>query len=265
MDKTVIATSSVLAFTRPFFAAGLIDRRSVIRSGWAQLLFLMTAADHTQIDRLRRHVTDMCRGWDVAQVRAVVAETLHEVVHPLVFDEAAELIATHRARGDDVVLVSASGREMVEPIGAMLGVDHVAASEMEVVEGHYTGEIEVYLYGAAKTTAMIALAEQHDYDLSTCYAYSDSITDVPMLTAVGHPYVVNPDRHLRRHARDAGWPILTFSRPASRRSRQLPARLRTVLGSPLAAVALAVGAAVATARLAGFASRRHPGRPTDVV
>ncbi|ROZ98561.1 HAD family phosphatase [Gordonia sp. OPL2] len=253
LDKTVIAKSSALAFSRPFFDEGLINRRSVLKSSYAQFLFLVTAADHDQVENLRRHVTDMCRGWDVEQVRAIVNETLHDVVNPLVFAEAADLIAEHRRRGHDVVLISASGREMVEPIGDLLGVDHVEASEMRVVDGHYTGELEFYCYGENKAIAMTALAESRGYDLAASFAYSDSITDLPMLAAVGHPVAVNPDRQLRKRATDEGWPVMSFDRP-------VPLRARIPTPSSRMAAALAVGAGMAAVSGVGvhaFLHRRH--------
>nr|WP_312870685.1 HAD-IB family hydrolase [Gordonia asplenii] len=240
LDKTVIARSSALAFTRPFYAEGLINRRSVLKSTYAQLMFLLTAADHDQVERLRAHVTDMCRGWDVEQINAIVSETLHDIVEPLVFAEAAELIATHRAQGHDVVLISASGIEMVAPIGEMLGVDEVRASRMKVVDGRYAGELEFYCYGDAKAEAMTELAESAGYDLSASYAYSDSVTDLPMLEVVGHPTAVNPDRGLRKQAADRGWPILTFDRPVA-----LSGRLRENRKAIVAASA-ATGIGVAT-------------------
>ncbi|WP_237421929.1 HAD-IB family hydrolase [Gordonia sp. SID5947] len=257
LDKTVIAKSSALAFSRPFFDEGLINRRSVLKSSYAQFLFLVTAADHDQVENLRRHVTDMCRGWDVEQVRSIVNETLHDIVNPLVFAEAAELIASHQARGHDVVLISASGREMVEPIGDLLGVDHVAASEMKVVDGHYTGDLEFYCYGENKAAAMVALAEDRGYDLAECHAYSDSITDLPMLNAVGHPVAVNPDRQLRKQAADRDWPVLGFNRP-------VPLRRRIPAPSSRMAAAVALGAGVAAVSGLGMHSllhRRHHRRP----
>ncbi|KQS00936.1 inhibition of morphological differentiation protein [Williamsia sp. Leaf354] len=242
LDKTIIAKSSTLAFSRPFFDEGLINRRAVLKSSYAQFLFLLTAADRDQVERLRRHVTQMCAGWDVDQVRGIVAETLHDIVDPLVFAEATDLIAGHRARGHDVVIVSASGSEIVEPIGEMLGVDTTVASRMEVVDGHYSGEVEFYCYGDGKVTAMEELAARRGYDLEACFAYSDSITDLPMLAAVGHPTAVNPDRQLRRAAATHGWPVLTFSRPVSLRERIPGAPSRGMLTG---AAAVGVGAVVA--------------------
>lgn len=242
LDKTIIAKSSTLAFSRPFFDEGLINRRAVLKSSYAQFLFLLTAADADQVERLRRHVTQMCAGWDVDQVSTIVAETLHDIVDPLVFAEAAELIAGHRARGHDVVIVSASGSEIVEPIGEMLGVDTSVASRMQVVDGKYSGEVEFYCYGEGKRTAIREIAAERGYDLELCFAYSDSITDLPMLEVVGHPTAVNPDRALRKAAAANGWPVLSFNRPVSLRERLPGAPSRTTVTG---AAAVGVGAAVA--------------------
>nr|WP_234800138.1 HAD-IB family hydrolase [Mycolicibacterium diernhoferi] len=222
LDKTVIAKSSTLAFSKPFFDQGLLNRRAVLKSSYAQFLFLMSGADHDQMDRMRTYLTDMCTGWDVEQVRSVVGETLHEIVDPLVFAEAANLIADHKLCGRDVVVVSASGEEIVAPIARALGATHAMATRMVVEDGKYTGEVGFYCYGEGKAEAIRELAAREGYALEHCYAYSDSITDVPMLEAVGHPSVVNPDRALRKEAAARSWPVLTFSRPVSLRDR-LPA------------------------------------------
>jgi HAD superfamily hydrolase (TIGR01490 family) len=219
LDKTVIAKSSTLAFSKPFFEQGLLNRRAVLKSSYAQFLFLMSGADHEQMDRMRTYLTDMCTGWDVEQVRSVVGETLHDIVDPLVFAEAANLIADHKLCGRDVVVVSASGEEIVAPIARALGATHAMATRMVVEDGKYTGEVAFYCYGEGKVEAIRELAAREGYALEHCYAYSDSITDLPMLEAVGHPSVVNPDRALRKEAGARDWPVLTFSRPVSLRDR----------------------------------------------
>ncbi len=222
LDKTVIAKSSTLAFSKPFFDQGLINRRAVLKSTYAQFLFLMSGADHDQMDRMRNYVTKMCAGWDVEQVKTIVGETLHDIVDPLVFAEAANLIADHKLCGRDVVVVSASGEEIVAPIAKAVGASHAMATRMVVEEGKYTGEVAYYCYGEGKVEAIRELAAREGYALEHCYAYSDSVTDLPMLQAVGHPTVVNPDRGLRKEAVTRGWPVLTFSRPVPLRDR-LPA------------------------------------------
>jgi HAD superfamily hydrolase (TIGR01490 family) len=244
LDKTVIAKSSTLAFSKPFFDQGLINRQTVLKSAYAQFLFLMSGADHEQMDRMRSYITNMCTGWNVEQVKSIVGETLHEIVDPLVFAEAAILIADHKLCGRDVVVVSASGEEIVAPIAKALGATHAMATRMVVEDGKYTGEVAFYCYGEGKVDAIKELAAREGYALEHCYAYSDSITDLPMLESVGHPTVVNPDRALRKESVARGWPVVTFSRPVSLRDRLPAAPSGAAVATTVAvgASALAAGA-----------------------
>ena len=249
LDKTVIAKSSTLAFGRPFFQGGLINRRAVLKTAYAQLVFSLAGADAQQMERLRAQLTAMVTGWDAVTVHDIVRETLHEIVDPLVYAEAADLIEEHRAAGREIVIVSSSGAEMVEPIGEMLGVDRVVATRMVVADGRYTGEIDFYAYGENKAAAMHQVAAEGGYDLADCYAYSDSITDLPMLSAVGHPTAVNPDRGLRKAALEHGWPVLQFTRPVSMRARFSAPPAPVVTGA-------AVGVGAAVVGLAWYARHR---------
>lgn len=249
LDKTIIAKSSALAFSREFQAGGLITRRAMLRSAYAQFVFFIGGADHDQMDKMRQFMSQLVVGWDVATVREIVTDTLLTTMEPLVYDEAVSLIEEHRLAGHDIVIVSASGSEVVEPIGQMLGADRVIATRLEIVDGCYTGEIEYYAYAEEKARAMRELAEQVGYDLAECSAYSDSITDVHMLEVVGHPYVVNPDKELRRIAVEREWPVLTFTRPVRLRPRLLPPAKPTL-------AALAVGGVVAVGSVL-WAQRRQ--------
>src|SRR3712207_7357005 len=120
----------------------------------SQFMFSLAGADAQQMERLRAQITAMCTGWDVATVHEIVRETLHEIVDPLVYAEAADLIEEHRAAGREIVIVSSSGADVVEPIGEMLGVDRVVATRMVVADGRSTGEIDFYAYGENKAAAM---------------------------------------------------------------------------------------------------------------
>ncbi len=222
LDKTIIATSSSGVFSKPFYAGGLITRGDVLRSAYAHFLFLVGSADEDQTERMRRHLSELVTGWDVSKVQQIVAETVHELIDPYVYAEAVNLIAEHHDLGHDVVIVSASGAELVEPIATVLGADHVISSRMAVEDGRYTGAIDFYAYGEQKAAAMRELAQTRGYALERCYAYSDSVTDAPMLATVGHAFAVNPDRTLRRVAADNGWGILTFMRPVALRSALRP-------------------------------------------
>ncbi len=251
LDKTVIAKSSTLAFGKPFYKGGLVNRRAVLKSSFAQFVYLLQGADEDSMDKMRDYLKALCAGWDVQQVHDIVAETLHELIDPLVYAEAVDLFAEHRAAGREVVLVSSSGEEVVGPIGAMLGVDRVIATRMVVEDGRYTGDIAFYAYGEGKQTAITELAAAQGWDLAECFAYSDSATDVPMLQAVGHPVAVNPDKALRKHAAEHDWPVRAFAKPV-RASRRVP----TPPGPPVAYAGVAAVAALMV--LAWWAGRRHP-------
>jgi HAD superfamily hydrolase (TIGR01490 family) len=265
LDKTIIAGSSTLAFSGPLRDRGLIGRRALLRSGYAQLLLMVSGADARFMERMRERISALCAGWRVAEVREVIEETLTEVLQPMIYAEAAALIEDHHRRGHHVVVVSASGEEMVAPVARALGADDCAATRMVVADGRYTGEIEFYCYGEGKAVAARELADRHGYRLSECAAYTDSITDLPLLELVGLPHAVNPDKALRRLARDRGWPVLDFVAPVPLHVR-LGSRVRSLLPArpptraARAALTLTAGptAPTATARsaervaLAGF-------------
>jgi HAD superfamily hydrolase (TIGR01490 family) len=256
LDKTVIAKSSTLAFGRPFYKGGLVNRRAVLKSSFAQFVYLLQGADEDSMDKMRDYLKALCAGWSVQQVRDIVDETLHELIDPLVYAEAVELFEEHRAAGREVVIVSSSGEEVVGPIGDMLGVDRVIATRMEVEDGCYTGDIAFYAYGENKATAIEELAATQGWDLADCFAYSDSVTDVPMLAAVGHPVAVNPDKALRKQAAENDWPVRVFAKPV-RASRRVP----TPPGPP---VAYAGGLAVSALLVLAWVVGRRSSRPGEM-
>ena len=219
LDKTLLASSSSWAFAKPFYQGGLMGRRAAARSAYAQLIFAISGANARNTETLRRELSRLVTGWPVDTVRRVVSEAIDVVVDPLVHAEALDTIEQHRAAGRAIVIISASGSDVVDPIAERLGADFVVASELQMRDGRYTGHITFYAYGPAKAEAMRALAVAQGWDLTDCYAYSDSSTDIPMLEAVGHPYAVNPDAALRAVAVERGWSILRWHRTVSLRER----------------------------------------------
>jgi HAD superfamily hydrolase (TIGR01490 family) len=210
LDKTIISRSSTLVFGPSFYRNGLISRSDVVRGALAQIAFRLGGASHQRMEKIREQVSQACRGWPADRVAEIVTRNLHDLIVPHVYAEARALLTEHRAAGQDVIIVSTSGQEMVAPIGALLGASSVIATRMEVADGRYTGQVEFYAYGEAKAEQVRALAAERGYSLPLCYAYSDSVTDLPMLEIVGNPRAVNPDRALRRIAQQRGWPVLTF-------------------------------------------------------
>jgi len=146
--------------------------------------------------------------------------TINEVVEPLIYDEALELIDHHLSEGDEVWLVSMAPQEIVEPFAELLGITGAISSKAEIDEnGKFTGKMVFFAQGENKALAVRELCEQRGIDLADCFAYSDSETDVPMLRQVGHAYAVNPDRQLAKVAHECEWPILSFTHPVRAHDR----------------------------------------------
>lgn len=253
LDKTVIAKASIAAFGRPFYREGLISRRTVLRTLYAQLIFMHMGASEEKLVRMRDSVLALTRGWHQDHVSSIVEETLNEVVEPIIFREALELIEQHRAEGRKVVIISASPSEIVEPLSNHLKADAAISSKALLdPDGRYTGKMQFYAYGPAKADAIRRMAAEEQIDLDKSFAYSDSATDVPMLEIVGHPVVVNPDRALARTAQLRGWEARRFDHPV---------RLRDRMPAPRPAhTAIAVGAGFAL--IGGVWVARKIGRRT---
>jgi len=210
----------MVAFGRPLYDAGMISRWLVVRAMWSNLLFHYLGADEERMRKFRTSALRITRGWDQALVSAIVRDTLNDVIEPIVYVEALELIRAHQAEGRRVFIISASPEEIVAPLAQYLGVDEAIASRAQLDDdGRYTGEVEFWSYGPYKADAMREAAERQGIDLAASYAYSDSATDVPMLEAVGHPVAVNPDRDLARIAAARGWEVRHFQHGVPLRER----------------------------------------------
>ena len=220
LDKTVIARASMVAFGKPLYRAGLLSRWLLLRALYGQLVYLYLGADEARMARMREAALRVTAGWSQDHIRSLVRETLEEVIEPIIYEEALDLIRFHQAEGRKVFIVSASPQEIVDPLAQYLGVDDVIATRPQVDEhGRYSGDVDFYSYGPSKVTAMEEAAARDGIDLAASYAYSDSITDEPMLSAVGHPVAVNPDRALARVAAERNWEVRIFERPVRMRER----------------------------------------------
>ena len=247
LDKTVIATSSTLAFGRPLYRAGFLGKRALARLSVARVFYLLFGADADRLDQARDELLGLIAGWPRSEVEALVRETFAEFAEPAVYAEALFLIDEHKRKGRRVVIVSASPEEIVRPIAEYLGVDDVIATRVKCdEEGRYLPEIEVYAMGQGKADAMREMAEREGFDLAGSYAYSDSITDVPMLEVVGNPAAVNPDKELSKVAEENEWRILRFQRPVTMEPT-IP-RPSPLAGIAFAASLVALGAAIAVMR-----------------
>lgn len=238
LDKTLLAKSSTLAYAKPLYQEGLLTRSDLVRTAYAQLMYVMSGADANQMDEARKYMSQLIKGWDVERVKQIVSDGLGTAIEPLVYSEALTLIDDHHAAGRDVIIISSSGTEVIEPICEVLGADKAIGTQVEIKDGKYTGELLFYAYGEGKAQAMAVLAEDEGYDLSASFAYSDSITDLPMLEAVGHPVATNPDKELKAVAKERVWPILEFKKPVALSEKSKQKRSRATAAAAGSAVAL---------------------------
>lgn len=140
-------------------------------------------------------------------------------VKPRLFQGTRDLIQKTQDAGMRVVLITGSLSYTMWPMADDLRIprEDVLANRLELKDGVATGKLlRPVVAGPGKAQIIVEDAQAHGHDLARCYAYSDSYSDVPMLSVVGHPYVVNPDRRLRRLALAYDWPILDIDRPLSR-------------------------------------------------
>ncbi len=136
---------------------------------------------------------------------------IREAITPMLLPKADNLLQKHRNQGDFLLIITATNRFVTEPIANILGVDDLIATELEMKDGTYTGEVEgVPSYQEGKVTRLGQWLEQHPFDLSGAYFYSDSHNDIPLLDKVGNPVVVDGDRQLLEYAERKSWPIMSL-------------------------------------------------------
>jgi putative phosphoserine phosphatase/1-acylglycerol-3-phosphate O-acyltransferase len=214
LDRTLLAGASGVVFSAAMREAGLVNR-SIPGEGLLYRLF-NTVGETMPSMALARQAVALARGKSQAAVQAAAATAAHELlvmVQPL----AAALFDEHRAAGRPVVMATTSPFDMVKPLADLLGLDDVIATRYGVHgDGTYTGSLDgPFVWSAGKLAAVRAWAEENSIDLAESYAYSDSVYDTPLLAAVGHPFVVNPDARMAVMAAARRWPTLDLSAAGS--------------------------------------------------
>ncbi|MBP0953608.1 HAD family hydrolase [Pseudomonas sp. 20GA0080] len=151
-------------------------------------------------------------GRTVEEVAEAVAHFIEAVIEPLVYQEARQAITRHKAAGDRLLVISATGLHIVSPVAAHLGIDEVLAIDLEVEDGRFTGLTEgILTYREGKVLRLSEWLRAQDEMLEGAFFYSDSRNDLPLLKLVDNPVTVNPDPTLRAYAQEHGWPVLEWS------------------------------------------------------
>lgn len=205
MDHTLVGANSALLYVKWLRGRGAARRRDAARFGWWFLRYMAGSLDAAGIART---VAMPLAGRDAARfIREVEDWSAAEVV-PLISERARAVVAERQARGDLCAVLTSSTAYAARPVADALGIEHILGSRLVTEDGRFTGSIEEpFVFGDAKVTVAGRWARAHDVDLARSAFFSDSITDLPMLAAVGEPVVVNPDPRLRWTAWRRGWPV----------------------------------------------------------
>jgi putative phosphoserine phosphatase/1-acylglycerol-3-phosphate O-acyltransferase len=212
LDRTIIGGASGPVINRALLDAGV---RGFAQLPGEHLLYRLydLVGETLPSMALARGAAVAARGKPTEAVRragVAAADRLEKMVNPYV----APLLADHRRAGHPVVLATTTPHELVAPLARRLGMDDVVATRWSERDGTYTGGIDgPFVWAGGKLAAVSSWCRSHEVDLGESYAYSDSLYDTALLTAVGHPFAVNPDPRLRAVATLARWPVMFLDVP----------------------------------------------------
>ncbi len=209
LDETLIHGDCASLWSSEMAKLGWVDGDSFLQRD-RELMALYAEGKLAMEDYMAFSLSPLV-GRSAEEVAFVVEPYVEDVIEPLFYSDATRCLATHRAAGDRILIISASAHFLVSAIAARLKVDDVLAIDIEEQHGTYSGRTHgVLTYREGKVTRLQAWLEEQGESLDGAYFYSDSRNDLPLLQLVSQPYAVNPDPVLRRHAEQAGWPILSW-------------------------------------------------------
>jgi len=214
VDGTLVG-SNLLGPTWVYLSNQAHPRQSLMRVGRALLSGPAMAFAELRDRRLFNEMLfSHFRGMSRDRIRVLAEEVFEDMLRPRIFLGASDLVQRCHDAGQRVVLVTGSLDCYIQPLAEHLGADHVIANRLEYKEGKATGKLlRPVVAGPEKAGLIVKDAHAHGCDLSRSFAYSDSYSDVPMLSVVGHPACINPDKRLARLARAYDWPILDIDQP----------------------------------------------------
>src|SRR2546421_1567424 len=205
LDKTLMAGSSGIFFARAAYETGMISRGRLARDAWENLRFRLRGSTDSRADEVRKRVGEMIAGVRVRDLQRLSPRILAGVL-PRLYPQMLARAYAHQDAGVPVYILTAASQEMADLLAHVLDFDGGLGSRSEIVDGRYTGRpAGPFNYREGKVVSMQELAEREAIDLDASYAYSDSESDLPMLRAVRHPIVVNPDAELGRITLELGW------------------------------------------------------------
>lgn len=205
MDRTLIRVETASLYVKYQREIGEADAVDLARVVWWVLLYTFNMIDAPRV--ATKALSKLAGSWETV-LAARCDDWMQRDVIPHLCEGGRVAVESHRARGDLLAIATGATIYSARPLARLLRIDHIVATELEVVEGMLTGRVVPPLtYGTGKLLRAQALLDQHGVRLRDTTFYTDSITDLPLLEAVGNPIAVNPDPQLRRIAVKRGWRI----------------------------------------------------------
>ena len=220
LDETVIRGASSWILTRELFRHGFFGIRDLFFAARQAFLYVVLGEDQKRVEQVKNRALQVMAGHSSQEITAISQEVC-DLLEKKLFPQAQGLIKRHQAAGHDIWLISAAPSELPQMLAKRLGLTGGIGTEIAVKDGVYEARLASELMHAqGKRDRVVSLARERGYDLASCFAYSDSDNDMPLLTLVGKPSAINPDIWLRVRAFQRGWPVIDFRR-RSRLSRAL--------------------------------------------
>jgi putative phosphoserine phosphatase/1-acylglycerol-3-phosphate O-acyltransferase len=213
LDRTLLRGASGPILTAALREAGVLPDRSFPGEGLVYRIYDVVGETLPGM-ALARRAANYAAGWSAEAVVEAATEAA-KVLTGRIQPYARQLMDEHRAAGRPVVLATTTPFDMVKPFADELGLDDVIATQNDRSDdGLYTGSlVGDFVWGPGKLRAVRAWADDHGVDVRSSWGYSDSIYDVPLLSAVGHPVAINPDPRLRLFAMLRRWPTIFLDVP----------------------------------------------------
>jgi HAD superfamily hydrolase (TIGR01490 family) len=213
LDKTLMAGSSGMSFARVAASQGIVRRRQLASWSVEHLRYRLRGTTDERTTDVLRVARELIKGVPEKSIVRMEPEVMAAIL-PRIYPQMLDEVHTHQDAGRPTFIVSAAGNGIVESLAQVLGMEGGIGTRYEVdAEGNFTGRLDgPFVYGPGKVEAMEAFAARHQIDLDASYAYSDSLSDLPMLRAVGNPVAVNPDPPLAAIAKEEGWQVKRFER-----------------------------------------------------
>ena len=211
LDNTLLRGDSDHAWGEFLVEQGAVDReRFAAENNRYYAAYLAGTLDIYEF--LEKHQLRPLAEHDRARLERWRAEFMHRKIRPLITPAARALIEKHRARGDTLLIITATNQFITAPIAAEFGIPHLIATDPEEVNGQFTGRVRgVPSYREGKVTRLSDWLRDRHETLDDSWFYSDSHNDLPLLNLVTHPVVVNPDDTLAEYARTRGWPVIELA------------------------------------------------------